>query len=202
MLRNEYLDTLKTRLSENDIPNIDGMIEFYGEMIDDRMEDGMNEEEAVAAMEDIDKIVAQARLDRPLPALMLDKVKESHKKADKSSKGGLWIALAIIGFPVWLPLVLSFLAVVFSLYISLWGIVISIYAVEFSLGISAIACFLCGFTVVLGYIPFATAIALWGCSFLLAGITLLLWKPILAITKGMIYMIKWLFRKIKGLFVN
>lgn len=202
MLRNEYLDTLRTRLNENEIPNIDGMIEFYGEMIDDRMEDGMNEEEAVAAMEDIDHIVAQAKLDRPLPALMLDKVKESHKKADKSSKGGLWIALAIIGFPVWFPLVITFLSVVFTLYISLWAIVISIYAVEFALGISAVACFLGGFAVVFGLIPLASALALWGAGILLAGLTLLLWKPIIAATKGMIDMIKWLFRKIKGIFVN
>ena len=60
------------------------MIEFYAEMIDDRMEDGMSEEEAVAAMEDIDRVIAQAKLDRPLPALMLDKVKESHEKANES----------------------------------------------------------------------------------------------------------------------
>lgn len=201
MLRDEYINVLRTRLKENEIPNADGMIEFYEEMIADRMEDGMSEEEAVAAMEDIDHVVAQAKLDRPLPALMLDKVKESREKANERSKGGLWIALAIVGFPVWFPLTIAFLAVIFSLYISLWAIVISIYAVEFSFGISAVAFFLGGFAVIFGQIPFAAAVAMWGCAFLLAGLCLLLWKPILLATKGMIEIIKWVFRKIKSAFV-
>ncbi|MBR4719727.1 MAG: DUF1700 domain-containing protein [Lachnospiraceae bacterium] len=201
MLRDEYINQLRIRLNENDIPGADGMVEFYEEMIADRMEDGMSEEEAVAAMEDIDHVVAQARLDRPLPALMLDKVKESHEKANKSSKGALWIALAIIGFPVWFPLTIAFLAIVFSLYVSLWAIVISVYAVELAFGISAVACFFGGFAFIFGHIPFATSLALWGCALVFAGLCILLWKPILAATAGMIGMIKWLFRKIKSIFV-
>ena len=57
MLRNEYINELKTRLSDNGISGADGMIEFYEEMIADRMEEGMSEEDAVAAMEDIDHII-------------------------------------------------------------------------------------------------------------------------------------------------
>ena len=201
MLRDEYLNELRNRLNENDIPGADGMIEFYEEMIDDRMEDGMSEEEAVAAMEDIDQVIAQAKLNRPLPALMLDKVKESQKKASESSKGLLWIVLAIVGFPVWFPLAIAFLSIVFTLYVSLWTIVIAIYAVELAFGISAVACFFGGFAFVFGQIPFATALALWGCALLLAGLCILMWKPILAATKGMIEMIKWLFGKIKSIFV-
>ena len=88
MLRDEYINVLRTRLKENEIPNADGMIEFYEEMIADRMEDGMSEEEAVAAMEDIDHVVAQAKLDRPLPALMLDKVKESRERQTRDRRAG------------------------------------------------------------------------------------------------------------------
>lgn len=201
MLRNEYIDQLRTRLNENDIPNAENMVEFYDEMIADRMEDGMSEEEAVEAMEDIDHVVAQAKLDRPLPALMLDKVKESHEKANERSKGALWTALAIIGFPVWFPLTMAFLLIVFALYISLWAIVISVYAVEFAFAISAVACLIGGFTFIFGNIPFATAALLWGCALLCAGLCLLLWKPVLAATKGMIGVIKWLFKKIKSAFV-
>lgn len=201
MLRDEYINDLRTRLNENDIPGADGMVEFYEEMIADRMEDGMSEEEAVAAMEDIDHVIAQAKLEKPLPALMLDKVKESQKKANEKSKGALWIVLAIVGFPIWFPLTIAFLAIVFSLYVSLWAIVISVYAVELSLAVSALACLLGGFTFIFGNIPFATALAMWGAALLAAGLCLLLWKPILAATKGMIAIIKWLFRKIKSIFV-
>ena len=133
MLRDEYISVLRTRLKENEIPNADGMIEFYEEMIADRMEDGMSEEEAVAAMEDIDHVVAQAKLDRPLPALMLDKVKESREKANERSKGGLWIALAIVGFPVWFPLMVAAGAIVFALYIVAWALIVSLWAIEVAL---------------------------------------------------------------------
>jgi uncharacterized membrane protein len=200
MLREEYINQLSTRLKENDIANADSMVEFYEEMLADRMEDGMTEEEAVASMEDIDHVVSQAKLDRPLPALMFDKVKESHEKASKNSKGTLWIALAIIGFPVWFPLVIAFLSIVLALYISLWAIVVSVYAIEFALGVSAVAGFLGGFAFIFGQIPFATTLALWGCALILAGLGILLWKPICLATKGMIELIKWLFRNIKSVF--
>ena len=67
MLRDEYISVLRTRLKENEIPNADGMIEFYEEMIADRMEDGMSEEEAVAVIHDgVDALLPGAALGLPL----------------------------------------------------------------------------------------------------------------------------------------
>ncbi len=202
MRKEEYLSALKTKLEENAIPNPESMVSFYEEMIADRMEDGMSEEEAVSAMEDISAIVENAKLDKTLPALMLDKVKESRKKADNNSLGVLWVILAILGFPIWFPLTITFLSLVFALYVTLWSIVLSIYAVEIALGLASVACFIGGFAILFGAIPLPTALCFWGISLLFAGICLLLWKPICAVTKGMIDMIRWLFRKIKGLFVK
>ena len=57
MKRNEFLSKLKERLWA--LPEADKQcsLDYYSEMIDDRMEDGLSEEEAVAAIGDLDEIV-------------------------------------------------------------------------------------------------------------------------------------------------
>ena len=202
MSREEYLNELKEKLTENNIPGVDSMIEFYDEAIADRIEDGMSEEDAVAAMEDTDSIVRGAKLEKPLATLVADKVKEKHKEASSSGHGTLFTVLAIVGFPIWLPLLIAFGAIIFSLYVSLWAIVISIYAVELSFAVGAVASLLGCVTFVMGNIPFATALALLGSAAILGGLAILLWKPIVAITKWMIDLIKMIFRGIKSLFVK
>ncbi len=202
MLRQEYLDQMRDKLTANNIPGVDGMIDFYDEAISDRIEDGMSEEDAVAAMEDVDSVVKAALLDKPITKLMADKAREKHKEASENGHGTLFVVLMVVGFPIWFPLLVTFLSVIFSLYVALWAIVISIYAVELSFAIvSLVALFGCA-AFFMGQIPFVTAIALLGISLLFAGLTLLLWKPIVALTKWMIKLIKAIFRGIKSMFVR
>lgn len=67
MTKNEYLIELATRLQAltNDpnsiYPELTSMISFYQEMVDDKIEDGLSEEEAVAAMESPDEIVKRLK---------------------------------------------------------------------------------------------------------------------------------------------
>lgn len=202
MRKEAYLDLLRMKLMEADIPGIDQMVDFYAEMIDDRMEDGMMEEEAVASMENIDSIVSQARADRPITDLVTARMKESHEAAKKEGHGTRWMVLAIIGFPVWFPLLVAFFAVLLAVYVSLWAVVIALYAVEFALGIGAAALFVGGFGVLFGWIPFVTFMAGWGIALMAAGLFLLLWKPISSLAGLLIRVIKATFRKIKGIFVK
>ncbi|MBO4266152.1 MAG: DUF1700 domain-containing protein [Lachnospiraceae bacterium] len=202
MRREEYLSELRDKLSKNNIQGIDAMIEFYDEAIEDRIEDGMSEEDAVAAMEDTDSIVKAAKLDKPIASLMADKVKEKHKEASSSGRGTLFWVLAIAGFPIWFPLLIAFFAIIFSLYISMWSVVISIYAVELSFGVASIASLFGCATFFMGQIPFATALAFLGSACFFAGLTIILWKPIVALTKWMIKLIKAVFRAIKSMFVK
>ena len=202
MRKEAYLDLLRMKLMEADIPGIDQMVDFYAEMIDDRMEDGMMEEEAVASMENIDSIVSQARADRPITDLVTARMKESHEAAKKEGHGTRWMVLAIIGFPVWFPLLVAFFAVLLAVYVSLWAVVIALYAVEFALGIGAAALFVGGFGVLFGWIPFVTFMAGWGIALMAAGLFLLLWKPISSLAGLLIRVIKATFQKIKGIFVK
>ena len=67
MTKNEYLIELAAKLQKltddprKIYPELRSMIEFYQEMLEDKIEDGMTEEEAVAAMETPDEIVERLK---------------------------------------------------------------------------------------------------------------------------------------------
>ena len=62
MTKNEYLIELAVRLQKiSDISEVKPMIEYYQELIDDKIEDGMTEEDAVAEMETPDEIAARLK---------------------------------------------------------------------------------------------------------------------------------------------
>ena len=92
-------------------------LSFYSEMIDDRMEDGLSEEEAVNQIGDLEEIIEQL----PTPKKKAKRLKTSE------------IVLLIVGFPIWLPLLISAFAVELSLYVSYWSLIVSAWAVFASL---------------------------------------------------------------------
>ena len=59
MTKTEFVLELTSKLSLLPWEEVEDRISFYVEMIDDRMEDGLSEEEAVAAVGSVDEIAAQ-----------------------------------------------------------------------------------------------------------------------------------------------
>ena len=59
MTKNEFISRLRTRLSGLPKDEIEERLAFYSETIDDRIEDGLTQEEAVADLGDVDDIAAQ-----------------------------------------------------------------------------------------------------------------------------------------------
>lgn len=59
MTREQFLNDLKAALAGMQESEIEGVLTYYGEMIDDRMEAGMSEEAAVKAMEPVREIAAR-----------------------------------------------------------------------------------------------------------------------------------------------
>ncbi|MBO4678392.1 MAG: hypothetical protein J5626_01840 [Lachnospiraceae bacterium] len=184
MTKEVFLKTLKSELEKQSISNIESMIEYYDEMICDRMEEGMSEEDAVDSMDSIPEIVHEAVLDKSVPALVREKVRKSREAAEKSGHGWLWITLAIIGFPVWLPLLITAFVLALTFFIVFWVLVATLFIVILSLGIAAIACFICTPLVFFGHISVASALVSLGGAFFLAGIVVLLWKPCVSLVKG------------------
>ena len=176
------LDKMLSQLSETE--KVD-WLRFYSEMIEDRMEEGLSEEEAVAAIGTVRDIAAQITADQP---------------AGAAKKRNPWmVLLLILGSPIWIAILASLFAVVLTLYISLWAIVISLWAVFASLAA-------CGLAGVAGGIGFACGghvlpgIALSGAGLVCAGLAILLFFGCRAATKGTAILGKKIFILIKKCF--
>ena len=126
MRKQEFLDKLRKGLKGLSPEEVEEQLNFYGEMIDDRMEEGLSEEEAVAGIGDIGDILSQHTKDEP-PA------------KEKRTRKGWEILLLVLGSPIWLALVIAAAAVILSLYAALWSVVISLWAVFVSLAASCVA---------------------------------------------------------------
>ena len=122
MKKTEYIEALRAQLSALPVPDLEERLDFYAESINDRMEDGLTEEQAVAALGSPDDIVAQTLADIPLARLVKEKVRPKRRLS------ALAIALIVVGSPVWLSLAIAVLAVTLSLFVALWSVVVSLWA--------------------------------------------------------------------------
>jgi uncharacterized membrane protein len=123
----DFFMTLEERLKGLPQSDLEHSFDYYNEMIDDRTEEGMTEEEAIAALGSVDEIVDQILGETSIWRLLCTKVKPKRSLR-------IWeIVLLALGLPVWLPLLISAVAVAFSVYVALWSVVISLYVVNVSL---------------------------------------------------------------------
>jgi uncharacterized membrane protein len=131
MTKLQFLLALHHKLSGLPQAEVVERLNFYAEMIEDRMEEGMPEEEAVAAVGSVDEIVTQITAEIPLVKIVKEKIKSTRRMK-------AWeVTLLAVGSPVWVSLLIAIVAVVFALYVSLCAVVISLWAafVSFVVGV-------------------------------------------------------------------
>lgn len=194
MDKRTFLDGLRTALVSLPASEIDKTVAYYEEMIDDRIEDGMSEEEAVASMEPIG-VLAQ-RIINDTPA-----VNRAVRKAKQSSVPTIiWVMLAILGLPIWLPLLCLAFGLIISAFALLFGLIISLIAVVLGLSIGGIV----GIVFVLCHLGVSGMSAVFAVGLCLIGIGLgiLLAFPVAYLSKGIWSGIKALGRKIGSLFTR
>lgn len=75
MSKQEFLEPLRRGLSGLPREDIEERLKFYSEMLEDRMEEGLSEEEAVSAAGSVDEIVAQAVADIPLAKIAKERIR-------------------------------------------------------------------------------------------------------------------------------
>ncbi len=132
MTKLEFINRLRDEL--HGLPNTDiaASLDFYAEAIDDRMEAGATETEAVAALGTPEAVAREILLDRPLATVI-------KRKCKKKNAWRAWeIVLLVLGSPIWLPLLLAAGVILLSVYIVLWTVVASLWAVDAALAVSAI----------------------------------------------------------------
>lgn len=144
MNKQAFLDELRTKLAGLPPKDLEERLAFYGEMIDDRMEDGLSEEEAVQAVGSVEEIVSQIIADTPLAKIAKEKIRPKRKLQT-------WeIVLLILGAPLWVPLLIAAVSVIISLYVSLWSVVVSFWAVFGSLAAAGAGFLVSGLEAMLG----------------------------------------------------
>ena len=195
MNKTEFLLDLTEKLSPLPWEEIADRWDYYSEMIDDRVEEGMSEEEAIAELGTVDEIAAQILSDIPLSTLVKKKLKS--KRRIKAWE----IVLLVLGSPIWLSLLITAFAVVLALYVSLWTVIISLWAVFVSL----IACALAGiaigiFWAITGRTP--AGIAMIGAGILCAGLSIFLFFGCKVSTKGAALLAKKIVLGIKRCFLK
>ena len=133
MNKQEFLAALQAGLKGLPRGDIQHWVEFYREMVEDRMEDGMSEKEAVAALGPVRDLVAQILSETPLPRLVHEKVKP--KRPMKAWE----IILLVLGSPVWVPLACAAVLVLLAGYAVLWACIITLYAVDLTAALGGVA---------------------------------------------------------------
>ena len=195
MNKNEFLATLRERLNGLPEEDIIKSIDFYGEMLDDRIEDGMSEEEAVSDLGNIEEIISQILSAVSLPKLVKEKVKP--KRALKAWE----IVLLVLGAPLWIPLLATVILTVLAIYLSVWSVIISLYAVDLSIAVSGLACI--GVAVALLFDgQFVPAGVVFGTGLVCMGLAILLLFAFNLVTKGILWVSKKVLLGIKGLFIG
>ena len=195
MTKNEFLTELQSRLEGLFETDRNQSLDYYSEMIDDRMEDGLPEEEAVAAVGTPSELAEQILGEMPFAKLVKARVKNRRKMS------GGEIALLIIGFPLWFPLLMAGLIILFAFYITFWAAIVSLWATELALGVSAVAGVVS--------LPFLLAegsiwagIAMFSGGLFAAGLSIFAWYGCIYATKGLWLLGKRMIRVIKLCFIG
>ena len=122
MNKQEFLTRLRDGLVDLPPKDVEERLTFYGEMLDDRIEEGLSEEDAVAAAGDVDRLVEQIIAETPRAKIAGGRIRPRRKLT-------AWeIVLLALGSPIWLSLTIAAAAVVLSLYVSLWAVIVSLWA--------------------------------------------------------------------------
>ena len=132
MDKQEFLTRLEQGLSGLPQEDISERLAFYGEMIDDRVEEGFSEEAAVAEIGPADAVIQQIVGETPIARLVKERVRPKRRMQ-------AWeIILLILGSPIWLSLLVAAFAVVLSVYVVIWSVILSLWAADLSLAVSVL----------------------------------------------------------------
>ncbi|MBP3701411.1 MAG: DUF1700 domain-containing protein [Oscillospiraceae bacterium] len=187
MNKQEFLDAIRARLGALSPADAARSLDYYAEMIDDRVEDGLSEAEAVAEMESVEKIAAQI-LSEAAP-----------QQSGSGQKLRSWeLLLLILGSPIWLPLALTAAIVILAVWLVLWMAVVCCFAADLALGATALGGLFSG-VVCAARGEGVQALFLLGGALVCAALAIVLYFGCISITKGVWRLSKWLCRRLRAL---
>lgn len=189
MTKQDFLQELESKLKPLPEKEAKEQLNYYEELLSDMIEDGIDEDEAVAKLGDIDKITEEIFLELPLPAIVKSKFQFS------KTATVLTIIIAIIGSPIWIPICMTLLGSVLSVALFMISLIITVIRLIVSFISSAIFMIIQGITLFpigIGYSLFAI-----GVGFVMLGISCLLILFIKSSFIELFHGIQYLYRKAK-----
>lgn len=196
MNKQEFLTLLRKGLKGLPQEDIEERVIFYSEMIDDRIEEGLTEDEAVSEIGPVGAVVSQILSDTPITRLVKEKVKPNRTLSP------LEIVLLVLGSPIWISLLMAVIAVIFAVYIVLWAVVISLWAVSVAVAVSSIGIIAASVVMLVFYGNKLAALALLGVGIFCAGISIFMFITSGAVSKGILLLTKRIALGIKSWFVG
>ena len=195
MSKQAFLSQLAEGLSGLPQEEIAERLAFYGEMIDDRTEEGLSEEDAVAAVGPGSAIVSQAVAEVPITRLVKERVGPKRRLQ-------VWeLVLLALGSPVWISLLLSALAVLLSVYLVIWAVILALWAVDVSCAACSLGALAAGILLLCRGDGWQGLCAV-GAGIALAGLSILLFFGCRAATRGAFLLTKRIAWGIKSLFLR
>ena len=193
--KQEFLTRLRKDLSGLPQNDVEERLIFYSEMIDDRIEEGLSEEEAVLAVGSTEEIVAQIIAETPLAKIAKERIKS------KKSLSAVEIVLLTLGSPVWLSLGIAAFAVILSLYVSMWAVIVSLWSVFGSLALCSV-CSVPAFFIFIINGNGASGVALLAAGIACAGLSIFAFYGCKASTIGVLKLTRNLAIWIKNCFIK
>jgi len=193
--KQEFITELRKKLCGLPEKDIDERIAFYIEMIDDRIEEGSTEADAVADIGSVDEIAAQIIADIPFAKIAKERIRP--KKRLRAWE----IVLLALGSPIWLSLAIAASAVILSLYVVIWSLAVSLWAIFASF----VACAAGGASAGIVFIVVGSVfngIAMIGAGIACAGLSIFMFFGSYFATKGIIILTKKIALGIKKCFVK
>lgn len=143
MTKNEFLTLLNKELLCLPSEDSKKITEYYSEIIDEMTDDGNSEEKAVESIGSVEKIVSDILADTPLNKII------KQKTSPKRKLSAFEIVLIVLGSPIWLSVIISIIAVVVTVYISLWAIIAAFYSAALCFAVSSLAFIAAGIAIII-----------------------------------------------------
>ena len=194
MTKADFLQLLERALSQLSEEERRANLEYYSELLDDMLEEGMTEAEATAKLGSPAAIAESILQEMPLSKLVSTRVKP------KSGWTPLAIILAVVGSPVWVPLLLAGVAVVAALFVSIWALAAVAVGGVLALALAVIAAPVLAVRAAVLTLPLG--LLLLGGGLVLLGLCVLGGLMAVELCKLLAQLTVLLARKIKGLFIR
>ena len=90
MKKADFFDALRRGLAGLPEADAQNVLDYYGELIDDRVDEGMDEEAAVAALGSVDELAAAVLADRPVTGLIQKYMQPRQETKNAAQEGNTW----------------------------------------------------------------------------------------------------------------